>query len=108
MEVLKSINLCLFVLLMSASIGSAFINIKDTTTDLFYGPTSTVIHWAPLYPPVIPCNKRPIPEQDRLIPKKMTGTKLAHITNSTRIFMHKSDLDGDMCGGFLWRQNIDS
>lgn len=83
MEVTRLTLFSLSAILMIVNIGNAFINVRDTTTDLFYGPTSTVIHWSPLYPPVIPCNKRPIPEQDRLIPKKLTGTKLAHITNST-------------------------
>ncbi|EAT40425.1 AAEL007844-PA [Aedes aegypti] len=94
MKASKSICLFWLVFLMSAQIGTSFINMKDTTTDLFYGPTSTIIHWAPLYPPVIPCNKRPIPEQDRLLPKKMTGTKLAHITNSTA--------HGYLCTKAIW------
>lgn len=83
-----------FVLLWICRESEEFIKIKDSTADLFYGPTSQTIHWSPLFPPAIPCNKRPIPEQNRILSKKLTGTKLAHITNSTA--------HGYLCTKAIW------
>lgn len=82
MSTTTKIIVCLFTLWMCRD-SYGFIRIKENTADLFYGPTSEKIHWSPLFPPSIPCNKRPIPEQNRILSKKLTGTKLAHITNST-------------------------
>lgn len=82
MNIVAKLIACFIVLWMCRN-SEEFIKIKDSTADLFYGPTSQNIHWSPLFPPTIPCNKRPIPEQNRILSKKLTGTKLAHITNST-------------------------
>lgn len=71
----------LFLSGVAASVG--FVQIRDTTADLFDGPTSDAIRWSSIFSPSIPCNKRPIPDQNRILHKKRTGTKLKHFFNQT-------------------------
>lgn len=73
---------------------AGFVQVRDTTADLFYGPISETIQWSPIFPPNIPCNKRPIPEQNRILYKKMTGSKLRHFSNITA--------HGYMCTKATW------
>ncbi|BEP11678.1 glycoprotein [Armigeres subalbatus rhabdovirus] len=71
-----------------------FVKVKDTTAELYYGPTSSDIHWSPIFPPGILCNKRPIPEQNRATHHKLAASKLVHFSNNT--------VHGYLCTKAIW------